>query len=119
MDERDYKAMNKDKTTIGFEPRLSVVDVNELKLFANWLWEMDMIQLNTQIPPFQDADKLALTYVKTKIEPRVLLNEHFSQDEQIELKLLDLFGFSKDGGIMAAQQLKIFKFMEWFRSNYR
>lgn len=116
---KENKISQTTEPAIAVEPVLAVVDVNELKLFANWLWDMDMIQLNTQIPPFEDADKLALIYVKTRIEPRVLINEHFAKDEQIELKLLDLFGFSKDGGIMAAQQLKIFKFMEWFRANYR
>ena len=98
---------------------LAVVDINELKLFSNWLWDMGKLKVEQHIPPFEDADKIALTYVKARIEPRVLINEHFAKDEQIELKLLDLFGFSKDGGIMAAQQLKIFKFMEWFRANYR
>jgi hypothetical protein len=116
---KSTKLKKQTKPPMGYDAVLAVVDVNELKLFANWLWDMGMIKLNTKMPPFENADKLALTYVKTRIEPRVLINEHFAKDEQIELKLLDLFGFSKDGEIMAEQQLKIFKFMEWFRTNYR
>lgn len=38
-----------------------------------------------------------------------------TKDEQIELKLLELFGFSQDGSILADNQLRILKFMEWFR----
>jgi len=36
----------------------------KLKDFANWLWDMGLLKVENQIPPFNDAEKLAEQYAK-------------------------------------------------------
>jgi hypothetical protein len=38
----------------------------ELIDFANWLWDMNLLNINSQLPPFKDAEQLALQYCKVK-----------------------------------------------------
>jgi hypothetical protein len=40
--------------------------MNELIDFANWLWDMDKLKVNTQLPPFKTAKDLVKEYIKVK-----------------------------------------------------
>jgi hypothetical protein len=34
--------------------------------FANWLWDMNLLKVNTQLPPFENADMIVKFYLKDK-----------------------------------------------------
>lgn len=69
MKNKDTNLQTTDKTAVTYDRRLAVVDINELKLFANWLWDLDLLNINTQLPPFYNAEKLVDYYIKARIDP--------------------------------------------------
>ena len=42
------------------------MDEKELKYFANWLWDMGLLKVENQIPPFPNAEYWADQYIKVR-----------------------------------------------------
>lgn len=56
--------------------------------FAKWLWDMGKLKIETQIPPFETAEKLAEQYIKV-----MCLDENTDTDcccERMEDKQIDI-----------------------------
>lgn len=57
----------------------------------------------------------AESYHQSKLSS--LIEAKMPSDEEIESKLLKLFGFTEDGAVKIKGQLKIFKFCDWLKSH--
>ena len=71
--------------------------------------QMQKLGINTDSQLFEQCVNAALYRLET-------IN---LAHEAMEQELLNRFGFSKDGGILADNQLKIWSFMDWVKENYR
>lgn len=72
-------------------------------------------------PDYTNIEEFAEAYHESKVKTLGLFSVSpstlLSDNEEFQKQVLNLWGFTKDGGVDAVNQLKIFRLLEWLKEN--